>query len=146
MGSRGTATRATRRHGRGRAWGAGLASIVLATLLLPAVALAAPRPGESCPDTTPAPGASEVVCGEGNGPEGNPGGGGSIDLSALAPILVAAAGGAAIALVAAFLFFRRRAAAPAGPADPGEWWTCRNCGRNNVVGSPRCYSCGAWQG
>ena len=145
MGSRGTATRATTHHAPGRALGAAFAALVVAALFLPSVALAAPRPGESCPDTTPAPGASEVVCGEGNGPEGNPGGG-SITLSALAPILVAAAGGAAIALVAAFLFFRRRAAAPAGPADPGEWWTCRKCGRNNVIGSPRCYSCGAWQG
>src|SRR5204862_18167 len=50
------------------------------------------------------------------------------------------------ALAAAFLVLRRRASAPVAPADPGEWWTCRKCGRNNVIGSPRCYSCGEWQG
>ena len=33
------------------------------------------------------------------------------------------------------------AAVPAG----GEWWTCRNCGSTNMVGSARCYKCGAWQ-
>jgi hypothetical protein len=60
-------------------------------------------------------------------------------------LLAAAVGGALIALAAVFLIVRRRAAAPAGPADPGEWWTCRNCGRNNVIGSPRCYACGQWQ-
>jgi hypothetical protein len=26
----------------------------------------------------------------------------------------------------------------------GEWWTCRNCGSTNMVGSARCYKCGAW--
>jgi hypothetical protein len=118
--------------------------LLAGALAVPAGALAAPRPGESCPDTTPAPGGSEVVCGEGNGP-GDSGGGGSIDLAALGPILVAAGGGAAIALAAAFLFFRRRAAAPAAPADPGEWWKCRKCGSSNVIGSPRCYACGEWQ-
>jgi hypothetical protein len=39
----------------------------------------------------------------------------------------------------------RRTSAPLVPADPGEWWTCRTCGKNNVVGSARCYACGAWQ-
>lgn len=121
-----------------------LVGLTLAALLGPASMLAAPRPGESCPDTTPAPGSTEAVCGEGKGPEGNPGGG-SIDLAAVLPIVAAAAGGAVIALGAAFLLLRRRAAAPVAPADPGEWWTCRNCGRNNVIGSPRCYACGEWQ-
>ena len=124
--------------------GAGLLALLLGALLAPAAALAAPRPGESCPDTTPAPGSSAAVCGEGNGPGGDTGGGG-LDLGALLPIVAAGGVGAALALVAAFVFFRRRASAPVAPADPGEWWTCRNCGRNNVLGSPRCYACGEWQ-
>jgi hypothetical protein len=122
-----------------------LVALLLVSLLAPAAALGAPRPGESCPDTTAAPGTSLPVCGEGNGPGDDPAGGGSIDLAALGPILVAAGGGAVIALAAAFLFFRRRAAGPIAAADPGEWWTCRNCGSNNVIGSPRCYACGEWQ-
>ena len=124
--------------------GASLVVLLVAALLAPSAALGAPRPGESCPDTTPAPGSSEVVCGEGKGPEGTPGAG-SLDLGGLLPFLAAAAGGAVIALAAVVLVLRRRAVAPAAPADPGEWWTCRNCGRNNVIGSPRCYACGAWQ-
>ena len=123
--------------------GAAIVVVLGAALFGPGTALGAPRPGESCPDTTPAPSASAAVCGEGNGPEGNAGGG--LDLAGLLPILAAAGGGAVIALGAAFLVLRRRAAAPAVPADPGEWWTCRNCGRNNVIGSPRCYACGEWQ-
>jgi hypothetical protein len=116
---------------------------VLAGLLAPAGTLAAPRPGESCPDTMPAPGSSDVVCGEGTGPEGP--GGGSVDIAALLPIVAAVGIGGALALGAAFIVLRRRAAAPPAPVDPGEWWTCRNCGRNNVIGSPRCYRCGEWQ-
>ena len=120
-----------------------VAAVLLAALLAPSAALGAPRPGESCPDTTPAPGSTAAVCGEGKAQDG--GTGGSFDISGLLPILAAAGGGAAIALVAAFVLLRRRAAAPGAPADPGEWWTCRNCGRNNVIGSPRCYACGEWQ-
>jgi len=120
-----------------------LVVLVLAALLAPGGVAAAPRPGESCPDTTPAPGASVVVCGEGTGPD--VGGGGTVDLGGLLPIIAGIGMGAALALVAAFLVLRRRAAAPVTPADPGEWWTCRNCGRNNVIGSSRCYSCGQWQ-
>lgn len=123
--------------------GAAIVVLLMGALLAPGAALGAPRPGESCPDVTPAPGSSAAVCGEGNGPEGTPGGG--LDLGGLLPFLVAAGGGAIIALGAAFLVLRRRAGAPAAPADPGEWWTCRNCGRNNVIGSPRCYACGEWQ-
>jgi hypothetical protein len=126
--------------------GAALVVLLAVSVLGPASALGAPRPGESCPDTTAAPGESLPVCGEGNGPEGNPGDTGAFDASALLPIVAAGGVGAALALVAAFLFFRRRAAVPVGAADPGEWWTCRNCGRNNVIGSPRCYACGEWQG
>lgn len=124
--------------------GGAIVVLLVAALLMPGAALGAPRPGESCPDTTPAPGTSVVVCGEGKGPEGNPGGG-SIDIAAVLPFVAAAGGGALIALAAAYLVLRRRTGMPAAPADPGEWWTCRNCGRNNVIGSPRCYSCGEWQ-
>jgi hypothetical protein len=124
--------------------GAMVAALLVGGLLAPTAALGAPRPGESCPDTTAAPGATQAVCGEGKGPEGGAGGG-SFDLAGLLPILAAAGGGAVIALGAAFVVLRRRSSAPAAPPDPGEWWTCRNCGRNNVVGSPRCYACGEWQ-
>ena len=54
--------------------------------------------------------------------------------------------GAGLALVVAYFVLRRRAGGPLDPVDAGEWWTCANCGRQNVVGSPRCYSCGTWQG
>ena len=123
---------------------AALASLVVlgAALLAPGSALAVPLPGESCPDTTPAPGASVGLCQEGGG---RVAGGGSLNLGALLPILAAALAGAAIALVAAILVLRRWAAAPVAPADPEEWWTCRNCGKSNVIGSPRCYACGSWQ-
>jgi hypothetical protein len=130
--------------------GAALVMVLGVALLVPSSAIAVPRPGESCPDATAAPGATlppgstEAVCGEGKGPEGNPGGG-SIDLAAVLPFVAAAVGGALIALAAAFLVLRRRTSMPVAPADPGEWWTCRNCGRNNVIGSPRCYACGEWQ-
>ena len=120
-----------------------LLTVLGAALLAPGAALAAPRPGESCPDTTPAPGSSAPVCEDTGGTGG--GGGGGLDVAALLPFLAAAVGGAAIALVAAFLVLRRRMAGPVAPADPGEWWTCRSCGRNNVIGSPRCYACGSWQ-
>jgi len=128
--------------------GAVLVLLLVAALLAPSAAVGAPRPGDSCPDTTPAttpaPGSTEAVCGEGKGPTGDPGGG-VLDASSIVGLLAAAVGGALIALAAVFLIVRRRAAAPAGPADPGEWWTSRNCGRNNVIGSPRCYACGQWQ-
>jgi hypothetical protein len=131
--------------------GASLVLLLIAAVLMPGAALGAPRPGESCPDTTSAPGTTTVpgstaaVCGEGKGPVGDPGGG-AVDVSGILPFVAAAAGGAVIALAAAFFVLRRRADAPAAPADPGEWWTCANCGRNNVIGSPRCYACGHWQG
>lgn len=134
-----------------------LASVALLGILAPAVVLAggikvtepsaitaaAPRPGESCPDQTPQPGASEVICNDVNGPSTN--GGGSLDLGALLPIAGAALAGATIALIAGFLVLRRRTGGPVAAADPGEWWTCRNCGKANVIGSPRCYGCGTWQ-
>jgi hypothetical protein len=119
-----------------------LLTLLGAALLAPRTALAVLGPGESCPDTTPAPGTSVAVCEEGVDPGG---GGATLDVVALLPILAAAIAGGAIALVAAFLVLRRRTAAPAAPADPGEWWTCRSCGKSNVIGSPRCYACGSWQ-
>lgn len=101
-----------------------------------AVSLAAP-PKESClPDATRAGGF--VTCAPA-------GGGGGFDLGVLLPLAGAAVVGAGLALVVAYLVLRRRAGAPLDPVDAGEWWTCANCGRNNVVGSPRCYSCGQWQ-
>ena len=122
---------------------------LLAALIAPGRAFAVPLPGESCPTVLPGT-SSSVVCGEGQAPGGGDGGGGngggdgSFDLGGLLPILGAALGGAAIALVAAFLVIRRRTSAPAAPADPTEWWTCTNCGKTNVIDSPRCYACGTW--
>jgi hypothetical protein len=127
-----------------RAVAAVMVALLVGAMLAPNVALAVVGPGQSCPDTTPAPGSSAAACDESKGP-GAQSGGGSLDTSGLLPIIAAAVGGAVLALGAAFLVLRRRATAPAGPVDPGEWWTCPNCGRNNVVGSPRCYACGQWQ-
>ncbi len=124
--------------------GAAIVTLLVAALLAPSTAIGAPLPGESCPDTTPGPGASVLACGEGKVGGGGGGSGRSLDVTGLLPILAAAGGGAVIALGAAVLFLRRRAIAPAGPVDPEEWWTCRNCGRNNVIDSPRCYACGEW--
>ena len=54
-----------------------LLTVLGAALLAPGAALAAPRPGESCPDTTPAPGSSAPVCEDTGGTGGGGGGGGS---------------------------------------------------------------------
>ena len=104
------------------------------------VALAAP-PDETCtPGATFGAGGFEVC----SPPSvGNPGAG--FNVGGLLPILGGVVLGAALALVVAYLVLRRRAGAPLDPVDAGEWWTCTNCGSNNVVGSPRCYSCGSWQ-
>jgi hypothetical protein len=67
-----------------------------------------------------------------------------VNLGALLPIVGIVAVGGVVALLAAF-FVLRRTAAPLVPADPGEWWTCRSCGKTNVLGSARCYACGTWQ-
>jgi hypothetical protein len=103
---------------------------------------AAPAPGESCPDVTAQPGTSVEFC-EDTGID--VGGGAGTDLGFLLPLLGAAVGGGLLALVVAYLVLRRRASVPLEPADPGEWWTCRSCGKTNVIGSPRCYACGTWQ-
>ena len=106
-----------------------------------AVALAAP-PDETCtPGATFGAGGFDVC----SPPTvANPGEG--FNVGGLLPILGGVVLGAGLALAVAYMVLRRRAGAPLDPVDAGEWWTCRNCGRNNVVGSPRCYSCGTWQG
>ena len=97
-------------------------------------------PAETCrPEETRAAGAFSNICGSNSG-----GGGGGFNIGSLLPILGLVAVGGAVLLIAAFVVLRRTSA-PLVPADPGEWWTCRNCGKNNVRGSARCYACGAWQ-
>ena len=111
--------------------------------LAEAVMLAAP-PDETClPQATGAQAGFDVCSPTG---AGTGGGGGGFNLGGLLPILAALVVGAGLALVVVYLVLRRRAGAPLDPVDAGEWWTCRNCGRNNVVGSARCYGCGTWQG
>jgi hypothetical protein len=106
--------------------------------------IAVPRPGESCPDTTPAPGESADVCNDTTGPDGGDAGGG-LDIGGLLPILAAVVLAGAAALLIAFFVLRRRVGPPM-VADADEWWTCPSCGATNVVGSARCYACGTWQG
>lgn len=94
------------------------------------------------PLETCAPGEVRIVLGlDVCGPE--TGGGPGFNIASLLPIVGLLVGGGLIALLAAFVVLRRTSAPPV-PADPGEWWTCRNCGKTNVVGSARCYACGAW--
>ena len=98
-------------------------------------------PPETCrPDETRAAGGFIDICGNNSSS-----GGGGFNLGGLLPILGVVALGGVILLIVALVFLRRTSA-PLVPADPGEWWTCRNCGKTNVVGSARCYACGAWQG
>jgi hypothetical protein len=121
---------------------AAAALLVVAALSLgtaPA-AFAAP-PDETChPGQTFAAGGFDVCA-----PPAITTGGGGIELGGL-PILLAVVLGAALALAVAYFVLRRRAGGPLDPVDAGEWWTCPSCGRQNMVGSPRCYSCGTWQG
>jgi hypothetical protein len=100
------------------------------------VALAVPGPGSEC-DAEAAPSGESDSCPDGTG----------FDLGFLLPLGGAVVLVGAVVLGGAYLALRRRAAVPlmAEPADAAEWWACRNCGRNNVVGSARCYACGAWQ-
>jgi hypothetical protein len=97
-------------------------------------------PTETCePQETRGAGGFSDIC--------NPlasGGGGGFDVAGLLPIVGIAVVGGVVMLIAAF-FVLRRTSAPLVPADPGEWWTCRACGKTNVVGSARCYACGTWQ-
>jgi hypothetical protein len=57
----------------------------------------------------------------------------------------AVAGAAEAAGAAASMGSRGAAGGAAGAAASADWWTCRNCGSTNMVGSARCYKCGAWQ-
>jgi hypothetical protein len=102
-------------------------------------ALLAPPPETCEPGETRAAGDISDICGEGSGG----GGGGGLNLGALLPIVAIVVVGGVILSIAAFVVLRRTSATPV-PADPGEWWTCRNCGKANVVGTARCYACGAW--
>jgi hypothetical protein len=103
------------------------------------VSLAAP-PRETCgPGDTLSAGKFEI-CSPSAG-----GSGGGLNIVGLLPIVGGIVVAGAVALVVTYLVLRRRAGAPLDPVDAGEWWTCANCGRNNVVGSARCYSCGQWQ-
>jgi uncharacterized membrane protein len=131
-----------------------LASIVLLAALIPSpargiaaggndahvgggavVALAPPR--ETCaPNETRLAGGFNV-CSQSTG-------GGGFDFGGLALLVGIIAGGGLILLLAAFVILRRTSV-PMAPADPGEWWTCRTCGKTNVLGSARCYACGTWQ-
>jgi len=147
---------ARRRPRRSRAWLLLAATLVLVAAVVPGVALAnvgigdraagggtriealAP-PTETCrPQETMSAGGFSDICGAAPG-----GGGGGLNLGGLLPIIAILVIGGAVALIAAFVVLRRTSA-PLVPADPGEWWTCRNCGKTNVVGSARCYACGAW--
>ncbi|HEX3266066.1 MAG TPA: hypothetical protein VHR16_10395 [Candidatus Limnocylindrales bacterium] len=120
--------------------GAALLVLALLSVGLAPTTLAAP-PDETCiPGQTFAAGGFDVCS-----PSVIGGGGGGIALGGLLPILLALLVGAGLALVVAYLVLRRRAGGPLDPVDAGEWWTCRNCGRQNVVGSARCFSCGTWQ-
>lgn len=95
-------------------------------------------PAETCrPEETMSAGGFSDICGAA------PGEGGGLNLGALLPIIGIVVIGGVVALIGAFVVLRRTSA-PLVPADPGEWWTCRNCGKTNVVGSARCYACGAW--
>lgn len=100
------------------------------------IVLAAP-PVESCQPGDRGDTGGFTVCRE------LPGAGGG--LMGLLPIVgVVVLAGIAV-LLGVFLVLERRTTRRLAPAEPGDWWTCRNCGRSNVVGSPRCYACGTWQ-
>lgn len=89
--------------------------------------------------------AAFVILAAVSNPEPGPSGGGAGSGNVLL-LVVAALVGAAITLpIVAFLVLRWRAG-PAQPEPPGEWWACRACGAMNIAGSPRCHSCGEWQG
>jgi hypothetical protein len=129
--------------------------VVVAAVATPVTALAghAPLPAgpgfllPAPPDETCLPQATDAVGGFDvcSPPSTGNGGGGGFNFGGLLPLVGAAVVGAGLALVIAYLVLRRRAGPPLDPVDAGEWWTCRKCGRNNVVGSARCYSCGTWQ-
>jgi hypothetical protein len=57
----------------------------------------------------------------------------------------AVAGSAGATGAAASVGARGASGSAAGAAASADWWTCRNCGSTNMVGSARCYKCGSWQ-
>ena len=84
------------------------------------------------------------------------------DVASLLPFVAGGLGIVLAVLVGWYLFMRRRASRPFLPdeaaavpggglggggtgAGTGDWWTCRTCGKTNLVGSARCYSCGSLQ-
>lgn len=104
------------------------------------VIAAAPRPGDECDET-----AAEdrgALCNQGGGG----GGGGGLSLGLVLAVLGGAVVLGVLLLIGAFLYFRRQAGPALTATEPGsEWWTCGKCGKSNMVGTPRCYACGAWQ-
>jgi hypothetical protein len=103
--------------------------------------LALAPPPETCrPEETRSAGDFSNICGG----AGADGGGGGFSIASLLPIVGVVVAGGLLLLVAAFVVLRRTST-PVVAADPGEWWTCSNCGKTNVLGSARCYACGAWQ-
>jgi hypothetical protein len=118
------------------------AALAVALSILPAVSpsgVEAAPPRESC-----APGETTTV--SGFGLCSAQGGDGGLNIGGLVlPIVVGVViAGLGVALLA-FLVIERRTTRNLAPVQPGEWWTCGNCGKENLVGSPRCYACGAWQ-
>ena len=118
---------------------ASLLALWLVALASTPVALAVPGPGSECDAEVPPSGQTDP-CTDGGG-----GGGGGFDLGFVLPLAGAVVIGGALALGGAYFLLRRRAGPPLQPVDSEEWWTCQQCGRNNVVGSARCYACGTWK-
>lgn len=99
-------------------------------------------------------------------PDANPGVGlrecpKTFNVLSLLPFVAAGVAVVIAIVVGWFLVMRRRVSRPflpdevveagggAAGATPGQhaaadWWTCRSCGSTNMVGSARCYKCGAW--
>jgi hypothetical protein len=134
-------------HGPAAAAPSRVALLVFALATLAAVATwSAPVAHGAPPDETCIPGQTFAAGGfDVCAPPAIGTGGGGIAIGGVLPIVLALVVGAGLALVVVYLVLRRRAGGPLDPVDAGEWWTCANCGRQNVVGSPRCYSCGRWQ-
>lgn len=84
-----------------------------------------------------------VLTGATGGNEGGGSAGGDAPWGTILLLLAGAIVGAATVLVVGYLVLRWRAG-PTPVEAPGEWWSCPACGAANIVGSPRCYACGAW--